>query len=95
MTFVEPVSELFGSSDPGVVAAVINGTTVYGQLEQDMEETLESPTRRGIPVLICEAAALPTIAVGDTVTVGALTYKVREVEVSDFDPIAIVHLNNT
>ncbi|MDQ5942493.1 MAG: hypothetical protein QG572_1308, partial [Pseudomonadota bacterium] len=64
-------------------------------LEQDMEETLESPTRRGIPVLICARDALPAVAVGDSVVVGALTYKVREVESSDFDPVAIVHLNNT
>lgn len=85
----------WGPSDPGVVAAVVNGVTVYGQLEQDMEETLESPIRRGIPVLICARDALPAVAVGDSVVVGALTYKVREVESSDFDPVAIVHLNNT
>ena len=95
MAYVEPMAAFWGPNDPGVVAAVINGVTVYGQLEQDMEETLESPTRRGIPVLICAAAALPTVAVGDSVVVGALTYKVREVEGSDFDPVAIVHLNNT
>lgn len=85
----------WGPNDPGVVAAVVNGVTVYGQLEQDMEETLESPIRRGIPVLICARDALPAVAVGDSVVVGALTYKVREVESSDFDPVAIVHLNNT
>ncbi|MBK9704790.1 MAG: hypothetical protein IPO75_15855 [Betaproteobacteria bacterium] len=95
MAYVEPIAAFFGPEDPGVVAAVINGVTVYGQLEQDMEETLESPTRRGIPMLLCAKDALPTISQGDTVTVGALTYKVRDVERSDYDPIAILHLNNT
>ena len=95
MAYVEHMADFWGPNDPGVVAATINGVTVYGQLEQDMEETLESPTRRGIPVLICAAAALPTAAVGDSVVVGALTYKVRMVESSDYDPVAILHLNNT
>ena len=95
MAFVEHMADFWGPNDPGVVAATINGVTVYGKLEQDMEETLESPIRRGIPVLICARDALPAVAVGDSVVVGALTYKVREVESSDFDPVAIVHLNNT
>jgi hypothetical protein len=95
MPYVEDLSAFWGPNDPGVVAAVIKGTTVYGQLEQDMEETLESPTRRGIPMLLCSADALPTVIVGDSVVVGALTYKVRDVERSDYDPVAILHLNNT
>ncbi len=95
MAYVEHMADFWGPNDPGVVAATINGVTVYGQLEQDMEETLESPTRRGIPVLICGADALPVVTVGDSVVVGALTYKVREIETSDFDPIATLHLNNT
>jgi hypothetical protein len=95
VAYVEQLADFWGPNDPGVVAATINGTTVYGQLEQDMEETLESPTRRGIPMLLCAADALPTVSVGDSVVVGALTYKVRDVERSDYDPVAILHLNNT
>ena len=95
MAYVEQMADFWGPNDPGVVAATINGVTVYGQLEQDMEETLESPTVRGIPMLPCARDALPTVAVGDSVVVGALTYKVRTVESSDYDPVAILHLNNT
>jgi hypothetical protein len=93
--YVEDLSAFWGPNDPGVVTAVINGATVYGQLEHDLDETLESPTQRGIPVFICAKDALPTLAVGDAAVVGALTYKVRLVETSDYDPIAILHLNNT
>jgi hypothetical protein len=95
VAYVEQLAEFWGPNDPGVVAAAINGVTVYGQLEQDMEETLESQTLRGIPMLLCAKDALPTVAVGDSVVVGALTYKVRMVESSDHDPVAILHLNNT
>ena len=95
MGYSESMADFWGTNDPGVVTATINGTTVYGQLEQDLDETLESPTRRGIPMLLCARDALPAVAVGDSVVVGALTYKVREVESSDYDPVAILHLNNT
>ena len=95
MPFVENISAFWGPNDPGVVALAINATTVYGQLEHEMDETLESPTQRSVPIFICDKNALPTIAVGDAATVGALTYKVRLVETSDYDPIAILHLNNT
>lgn len=95
MAFAEDRSVFFGPNDPGVVAAVINATTVYGQLEHEMDETLESPTQRSVPIFICDKNALPTVNVGDAATVGALTYKVRHVETSDYDWVAILHLNNT
>ena len=95
MAYVEDLSAFWGPNDPGVVALVINATTVYGQLEHEMDETLESPTQRSVPVFLCDKNALPTVNVGDAATVGALTYKVRLVEISDYDPVAYLHLNNT
>lgn len=95
MAFVEDIASFFSPDDPGVVAAVIHGTTVYGQLETDLEEALDSPTRRGVPQFICEKAKLPAVAVGDSVTIDALSYRVREIDGSDYDPFATIRLNNT
>ena len=55
--FTEDLSAFFGADDPGVVAAVVNGSTVYGQLDYELDETMESPTRRGVPSFICSKAA--------------------------------------
>lgn len=95
MAYSERESDFFGPNDPGVVAAAINGKTIYGHLEHELDETLESPTRRGIPSLVCWKDSLPAVDAEDLITVGALTYKVRDVERSDYDPVAILHLNNT
>lgn len=95
MAFVEDIASFFSPDDPGVVAAVIRGTTVYGSLETDLEEALDSPTRRGVPLFLCEKAALPAVAVGDVATIDARSYRVREIEMSDYDPVATLRLNNT
>ena len=94
MPFVEPIAAFFVPGDPGVVAATINGATVYGDLQHDLEESLDSPTRRSAPMFSCAKAALPALTVGDPVTIGALSYTVRDVEGDDWDPIAVLHLNN-
>jgi hypothetical protein len=95
MAYNEDASVFWGPNDPGVVALAINGTTVYGHFEHEMDETLESPTQRSVPVFLCYKYALPTVSVGDAAVVDALTYKVRLVEISDYDPVAYLHLNNT
>mgnify|MGYP000872237525 CR=1 FL=1 len=94
-TFSEDAAVFFQPGDPGVVAATVNGVTVYGALERDLDETLESPTVRSAPMLLCAKAALPAVTVGDSVAVGDNTYAVRSVAMSDFDPIAILGLNNS
>lgn len=94
--YAEDISVFFRPDAPGVVAAVINGATVYGSLESEYGETLETgPIRSDTPTLLCERAKLPAVAVGDAVTVGAVVYRLRELEASNFDPLAILHLNNT
>jgi hypothetical protein len=94
-TFSEDAAVFFQPGDPGVVAATVNGVTVYGSLERDLEETLESPTVRSAPMLLCARAALPVITAGDTLAVGTATYVVRSIATSNFDPIAILRLNNS
>lgn len=95
MAFVEDVAAFFPPGDPGVVAATIGGSTVYGALETDLAEVLDYPTRSSAPLFRCSRAALPAVAVGATVTVGATVYRVREIAVENFDPIAVLHLNNS
>lgn len=94
MSFVENMAVYFDPETVGVSVASINGVTVNGALEHDLEESLESPTRRGVPMFVCDKNVLPSIDKGDTLTIGATAYIVRDVQVDDFDPVAIIHLNN-
>lgn len=94
MAFAEDLSVFFDPAMPGVVTGTINAAAVNGSLDYLYDESMESPTRRGVPAFICATADLPTVNIGDTLTIGARAYKVREIEADDWDPITILHLNN-
>lgn len=92
--FAEDLSVFFNPATPGVFTATIAGTSVNGSLEDDLDETLEGPTVRNAPLFMCAKAALPAVVVGTVVAIGATNYVVRSVEVDEYDPVAVLHLNN-
>jgi hypothetical protein len=92
--FVEDLAPFFDPATPGVVVGTINGATVNGSLEVDIAESLDNLAQSNTPAFMCAKAALPTVAVGNVVTIDGRNYPVRSIDVNDWDPIAVLHLNN-
>lgn len=94
MAFAEDLAPFFDPTTPGVFVGTINGATVNGGLEVDLNESLDNLAQNNTPAFMCAKADLPSVAVGDVLTVDGRNYPVRSVDVNDWDPIAVLHLNN-
>ena len=79
MAFTEDLTVFFNEDD-FAVAATLNGAAVSGILEDDYVEPLGNVVEGRSPVWMCSAAAIPSVAHGQTLVVGARTFKVRGVE---------------
>lgn len=79
MAFTEDLTVFFNEGD-FAVAATLNGVAVSGILDEEYLEPLGNVVEGKAPVFACRAAAVPSVAHGQTLVVGARTFKVRGVE---------------
>lgn len=80
MAFAEDLAPFFSTSDFAVSALYNGATTVNGILDLAYLEPLGNAVEGSAPVFTCAAADVPVVAQGDTLAIGAATYKVRGVE---------------
>lgn len=79
MALSEDLSVFFSTSD-FAVAATLQGVAVDGILDETYLEPLGNLVEGRSPVFTCAAADVPAVAHGQTLVVGARTFKVRGVE---------------
>lgn len=75
--FVEDLSPFFG--DFGV-AATLQGVAVTGIFDEEYVEPIGNLVEGKAPVFTCASASVPAVAQGQTLVIGARTFKVRGVE---------------
>lgn len=79
MAFAEDLDVFFSPAD-FAVAATLQGVAVNGIFDEDYVEPLGNLVEGRAPVFTCAAAAAPAAAQGQTLVIGARTFKVRGVE---------------
>lgn len=79
MAFAEDLSVFFAEAD-FAVAATLNGVAVSGIFDEAYHEPLGSIMEGRSPQFVCAAAAAPSAAHGQTLAIGARTFKVCGVE---------------
>jgi hypothetical protein len=77
---VEPVATYFDPAFFGIAATYNGSATVNGILDLAYYEPLGNVAEGSAPVFTCAAADVPSVAHGDTLVIGARTYKVCGVE---------------
>jgi hypothetical protein len=77
--FAEDLSLFFNEAD-FAVAATLQGVAVSGILDEEYVEPLGNLVEGRAPVFTCRGADAPSVAHGQTLVVGARTFKVRGVE---------------
>jgi hypothetical protein len=81
MAFTEDLTVFFNPADFAVAALYNGAITVNGIFYAEYVEALGANVVAGTgPVFQCAAADLPAIAQGDTLVIGATTYKVVGIE---------------
>lgn len=79
MAFAEDLTVFFNEDD-FAVAATLQGAAVSGILDEEYTEPLGNVVEGKTPIFQCRAADVPSVAHGQTLVVGARTFKVRGVE---------------
>lgn len=79
MAFAEDLSVFFRTADFGV-SGTLAGAPVNGILDEEYLEPLGDAVQGKAPVWQCRSADIPSVAHGQTLVVGARTFKVRGVE---------------
>lgn len=79
MAFAEDLAVFFRTEDFGV-SGTLAGVPVNGILDEEYVEPLGDLVQGKAPVWQCRAADIPAVAHGQTLVVGARTFKVRGVE---------------
>lgn len=79
MAFAEDLTVFFNEDD-FAVAATLQGVAVRGILDEEYLEPLGNVVEGRAPVFQCAASSVPAVAHGQTLVVGARTFKVRGVE---------------
>lgn len=77
MSFATDLAGIFSSTNPMASAVVFSETTFYGQLDQDYFETLDVSTV--VPLLSMKTSDLGAITFDSAITVGGVSYKVKEI----------------
>ena len=77
MSFATDLEAIFSSTNPMASVVVFSETTFYGQLDQDYVETFDVDTV--VPVLSMRTSDLGAITYDSSITVGGVSYKVKEV----------------
>ncbi len=79
MAFAEDLSPFFDEDD-FAVAGTLQGVAVSGILDEEYVEPLGNLVEGRAPVFTCRSADVPSVAQGQTLVVGARSFKVRGVE---------------
>jgi hypothetical protein len=79
MPFAEDLAPFFNTAD-FASAATLNGVAVNGIFDNDYFEPLGNEVQGSAPRFVCAAASVPSVAHGQSLVVGGVTYKVRGVE---------------
>lgn len=79
MAFSEDLTVFFNEDD-FAVAATLQGVAVSGIFDEDYVEPLGNVVEGKAPTFQCAASAVPSVAHGQSLVIGARTFKVRGVE---------------
>lgn len=79
MAFTEDLTPFFNEDD-FAVAATLQGVAVSGILDEEYVEPLGNVVEGRHPIFQCRASDVPSVAHGQSLVVGARTFKVRGVE---------------
>ncbi|MBK7592226.1 MAG: hypothetical protein IPI27_13395 [Betaproteobacteria bacterium] len=79
MAFTEPIASFFGTDD-FAVTATLAGVSVTGIFDAQYYEPLGNDVQGSQPMFMLPTASAPSAAHGQTLVIGASTYKVRGVE---------------
>jgi hypothetical protein len=77
--FTEDLSVFF-STDDFAVAATLQGVAVNGIFDETYMEPIGNVVEGRAPIFTCATTAIPAVSQGQTLVIGARTFKVRGVE---------------
>jgi hypothetical protein len=80
MPFTEDLSVFFRTEDFGTAAVYSgSGATINGIFDTEYEEPM-GRVQAYKPIFVCRTSDVPTASHGQTLVIGAVTYKIRGVE---------------